>query len=183
MWPTFFIPSVLRAALRNCWDYLVGSGTTTHYANDGPSADPDITFAIRPGHTYRVIGRITFGLNETVQKAGSPQVLWDIDVPVTAVMNRSSYRSLTTPETTPTAPGSGQKWQGTADTVGNVLTVAGVGAGVTTPQYSHLMVDLFIAAGASAGTVSLSWGCTFSNPGPPARLTADTLLTVKEYPV
>ena len=185
MWPTIYIPSSgLLLPPANCWDFLVGSGNTVRLANNTPADDPDITFDIQPGCTYRVFGRVSFYFNETASKGGRPYVAWDITVPVEAVMNRSGYLSANTYTPTPSAPGAFQPWEGLESDVGTLVAATGVPYGDTAPLYSHLMVDLFVAAGTEAGTVSLYWLNTTSPTGnATCRLTTESLVTVKEYPV
>lgn len=180
MWPTFYIPSTLRSGLRNCWDYLIPSGNEVRYYADGISADPDIVFSIKPYHTYRAIGRLTWKLTETAAKGGQVAAHWAPSVSVAAIMCRSGCAAALTQTESPTSVIEVGGWDRTADTIEDDQIMVDYPFGSTGTEHQHVIVDLFVAAGASAGTVALHWGNVDAGSST-MRLMNLSIITVKEY--
>ena len=182
MWPTFYIPSLASPLppSTDCWNYLPGSGTTERGPNADLADDPDITFPVTAGNTYRVLGRVSFVTGEIESKrTGGVKVAWGCTGTV-QVMQRSTCQIAT--DLLPVPPTRSAYYiDNTEATWETASFLPQHPVGDTRPFYVNLFVDLYITAVTESGIVSLRWGTYNNVSASRAKLTTNTLVLVKEY--
>lgn len=185
MWPTFYIPPYIKqpAVDRDCWDYLIGSGTTERVEATGVIADPDITFTAKAGYSYRVLGRISWVVGETSPKRGGTLLAaWQSTAALAAFMSRSHVSGNMTTSDVTLSTLTTEPWVSFLSNLDASQGIDSYPSGGVIAYYSHAFVDLFLVGGAVDSTVSLKWGVATGSSSTSAwRLLNKTFLTVREY--